>query len=270
MDWNQRQVLVTGGGSGIGREMVIMLHAMGARVATATLDPAELDSLQAELGSGPGEFIPIQMDLTADDAVEALIQQLDDLGFSVEVLVNNAGTGLLGNHTELDTKSVRKALTLNIQVVTELVALVARRMIENGVKGHILNVASIGGYVPVPKLAAYAGSKHYVIAFTHALADELAPHGIYVGMLCPGITRTKIYDAMGLSSEQHSRGSISSLADLVAMDATQVAECGVRAIEKRQRVALPGWNKLVPASALFPQQFVSRMLHGVVGKRSAR
>lgn len=270
MNWNQKQVLVTGGGSGIGREMVVQLHAMGAKVATATLDQGELDSLQAELAGGPGEFVPIQMDLTTDDAIDTLMQRLDEQGFSVEVLVNNAGTGLLGDHTELDTRSVRKALTLNIQVVTELASVVARRMIEAGIEGHILNVASIGGYVPVPKLAAYAGSKHYVIAFTHALADELAPHGIYVGMLCPGITRTKIYDAMGLSSDNHRRGSISSIADLFAMDAAQVARCGIRAIEKRQRVALPGFNKVIPASSLLPQQLVSRILQRVVGNRSSR
>lgn len=269
MDWSQKQVLVTGGGSGIGREMVVLLHAMGARVATATLDPIELESLENEVAGGPGELIPIQMDLTAEHAVESLMQSLDDRDFQVEVLVNNAGTGLLGYHVDLDTKRVRNALTLNIQVVTELVSVVARRMIEAGVKGHVLNVASIGGYVPVPKLAAYAGSKHYVIAFTHAIADELAPHGIYVGMLCPGITRTKIYDAMGLSRTDHNQGSISSLADLFAMDAKEVAECGIRAIEKKQRVALPGFNKLVPASSLIPHQLLSRMLHGVVGKRSA-
>jgi short-subunit dehydrogenase len=270
MNWQGKKVLVTGGGSGIGREIVKQLHAKGADVVVATLVQAELDSLIQDLRSGPGTLLPLQMDLTEDDAIEALMGDLDQRGITLEVLVNNAVSGLFGNHIELDPRRMRTILTLNIQVVTELAAAVAKRMVQHGIPGHILNVASIAAFTPVPKLAAYSGSKHYVLAFTHALAEELAPHGIHVGALCPGITRTPIYEAMGLQTGSQTKGSVSQLGDAFSMAPEAVAKCAIRAIEKKQRVALPGFNKAVPLSGLLPDWLTTRLMYRMIEGRPAK
>lgn len=270
MNWKGKKVLVTGGGSGIGREIVKLLHRKGAYLVVATLLQSELESLQEELASGPGSLLSLQMDLTRDGAVDALIIELERNGIELDVLVNNAGTALYGDHVELDVRRVRNMLNLNIQVLSELAGAVAKKMIEKKTAGTILNVASIGAFVPVPKLAAYAGSKHYVLAFSHALAEELAPHGIHVGVLCPGITRTPIYEAMGLESNNQTRGSVSQLADAFSMDAASVAQCAVRAIEKKQRVALPGMNKAVPLGGLMPDWLTARVMSKLAGNRPAK
>lgn len=270
MEWQMTHALVTGGGSGIGRAIATRLYQRGARVAVATLYQEELDSLAAELQGGPGELLLIQTDLTADQAVPRLMAELDQAGITVDLLINNAGTGLLGNHVELDPIKVQRALTLNVQVLTELAGAVAQRMIECGQPGQILNVASIGAFVPVPRLAAYSASKHYVLAFSHALAQELAPHDIHVGVLCPGITRTRIYDAMGLVSEQQSEGSISQFIDPFAMSAEQVADSALVAIEKKRRVTLPGFNRAVPLASLLPDRLTSWFMHRLVRDRDLR
>lgn len=270
MNWQGKQVLVTGGGSGIGREIVKQLHAHGADVVVASLVQAELDSLAGELASGPGSLLSLPMDLTADGAVEALMAELEQRNIRLDVLVNNAGTALYGNHVELDPKRIRTMLTLNIQVLSELASAVARQMIAQGTSGNILNVASIGAFVPVPRLAAYSASKHYVLAFSHALAEELAPYGIHVGVLCPGITRTPIYDAMGLESGNQTKGSVSQLADTFSMAPESVAVCALQAIEKKQRVALPGLNKAVPLTGLIPAWISARFMRRMSDGRQAK
>ncbi len=270
MNWHGKQVLVTGGGSGIGREIVRQLHARGANVVVATLVQAELDALVHELPASPGSLLPLQVDLTQDGAIDGLMGELDRRDIRLNVLINNAGTALFGNHIELDSRRMRNMLTLNIQAMSELAGSVAQHMIKQGTSGHILNVASIGAFVPVPRLAAYTASKHYVLAFSHALAEELEPHGIHVGVLCPGITRTPIYDAMGLESANQTKGSVSQLADSFSMSPESVAACALRAIEHKQRVALPGLNKLVPLVSVLPAWVTARFMRRVSDGRSAK
>ena len=268
MEWEKQTALITGGGSGIGKEITRIMYQRGAHVIVATLMQEELDELQKTLTDGPGKLTGIAIDLTADNAIGELTSKLDDMAIEPTILVNNAGSGLLGNHVDLDSQKIRNVLELNIQALTELCSVFARRWIANKQGGSMLNVASIGGFVPVPQLAAYSASKHYVLAFTHALSHELAPHRIHVGALCPGITRTKIYDTMGLSAENQSKGSISDVIDSFAMDAEQVAACAIQAIETRQVLALPGINKLVPLARLLPPRVTSWFMHKVSEGRS--
>lgn len=270
MNWQGKEVLVTGGGSGIGREIVKQLHAHGAHVIVATLVQAELDALVRDLPPGPGSLLPLQIDLIQDGAIDSLMAEIDRHDIHLSVLINNAGSALYGNHVELEPERVRRMLTLNIQAMSELAGCVAQRMIAHGISGRILNVASIGAFAPVPRLAAYSASKHYVLAFSQALAEELAPHGIYVGVLCPGITRTPIYDAMGLESGNQTKGSVSQLADSFSMSPESVAECALQAIEQKQRVALPGLNKAVVLTRLIPDWVTARFMRHVSDGRSAK
>lgn len=270
MNWQGKQVLVTGGGSGIGRAIARQLHDRGAHVIVATLVQAELDSLAQELLPGAGSLLPLQINLTQAGAVDALMAELDQRDIRLDVLINNAGTALYGPHVELAPERVRGMLTLNILAMTELAGRVAQHMITRDVSGHILNVASIGAFAPVPRLAAYTASKHYVLAFSHALAEELAGHGIHVGALCPGITRTPIYEAMGLESGNQTKGSVSQLADAFSMDVEAVASCALQAIEKKQRIALPGLNKVVALTRLVPDWMTARILRRVSDGRHAK
>jgi uncharacterized protein len=270
MNWENKKVLVTGGGSGIGREIVKLLYSKGAYVVVATLLQSELDSLQEELAAAHGGFLPIQLDLTSDGAIDALMTAIESKGLHLDVLINNAGIALFGNHIDLDPNRVRSLLNLNVGVLSELSAEVARRMIAKNIAGSILNVASVGAYMPTPKFAAYSASKHYVRGFSHALAEELAPYGIHVGVLCPGITRTPILESIGLASGNAAKGSVSKFADVYGMNADVVAECAVRAIEKRKRVAIPGTNKAIRLVGLMPDWLIARAISLLIRNRPAK
>lgn len=267
MDWTQKTVLVTGGGSGIGKEITRLMIERGAHVIVATLLPEEIQGLEQDIPQVSGKLTGIAIDLTSDNAVDRLMQTLDERSLFPTILVNNAGSGLLGSHKDLDVHKVRKVLDLNIQVLTELCSVFSRRLIDRNNIGSILNVASIGAFVPVPYLAAYTASKHYVLSFTHSLAHELAPYNIHVGALCPGITRTKIYDTMGLKTENQNKGSISDRIDAFAMDAEQVGLCAIHAIETKKRQAIPGINRAVIFFRILPPRFTSWILYKFVEGR---
>ncbi|WP_194285796.1 SDR family NAD(P)-dependent oxidoreductase [Alcanivorax sediminis] len=268
MNWAQKTVLVTGGGSGIGKEITRLMINRGAHVIVATLLDEEIQALKQDLPQGRGTLTGIAIDLTSDNAIAGLMNTLEARSLVPTVLVNNAGSGLLGAHKDLDREKMRKVLDLNIQVLTEMCSVFAEKLINRNLGGSILNVASIGAFVPVPHLAAYTASKHYVLSFTHSLAHELAPYGIHVGALCPGITRTKIYDSMGLKTEKQSKGSISDHIDAFAMDADKVALCAIHAIETNKRLALPGINRAAPLFRLLPPRFTSWVLYKFVGDRA--
>lgn len=258
--WKNRRVLVTGAGSGIGREIVRQLHTHGANVFAVSLHQHELDELADSLDYDTHRFQCIAMDLTAQGAVKQLMAHLDEHHITIEALFNNAGIALFGPHIELDPKAVSNMLTLNIQVMSEMASEMARHMVNRRVAGHILNVASIASFAPVPNLAAYSASKHYVLAFTHALALELRTHNIHVGAFCPGITRTPIIEKMGLNSGSQNRNSVSFLASKLATPVTPVAACALRAMRDEKALALPGVNQLVPLGRLIPGRLLSSLV----------
>jgi len=236
MQWQGRSVLITGAGAGIGREFARQLHRKGAHIIGASLVGAELASLKEEL---PGSTT-FTVDLTTANAIPELMKAIEADGLSIDAFVNNAGFGLFGEHLDIDAGRVEKMLNLNIVAFTRIFTDVAAHMRANGY-GSILNVASTTAFQPLPYLAAYAASKHYVLAFSEALAQELAPHNVYVTTLCPGTTRTAFLAGCGLDVDHAPKGSLSSLANKVAMTPSDVAAKGIAALEQRHGFVVPGF-----------------------------
>lgn len=270
MDWNTKTVLVTGGGSGIGREIAKQLYTKGATVIVASLLDTELQDLSNELKATKDKLVNIAIDLTKENAVDELLQQIQAKQLKIDVLINNAGTALYGEHISLDTKRVNSMLTLNILVLTELCNKVANRMITHHISGYILNIASIGAYTPVPNLAAYTASKRFVLSFTHAIKEELAPKGIFVGAYCPGITKTPIFDAMGLESDSKNKKSVSYVSQKFAMSAASTAQLAIASIEKKQAVSLPKLNKVIPVVGLLPDRLTAWFMQKTIKNRQAK
>lgn len=267
--WRNRSVLVTGAGSGIGREITLQLLRLEARVLAVSLREDELETLQINAGKNIDRLSTLTMDLTDAQAIDQLMKHLNEQSISVEVLINNAGTALYGPQIELNPVKVHNMLNLNVQVLTALASKIANHMIEKGIPGRILNVASIAAFAPVPNLAAYSASKHYVLAFSNALAQELKPYGIHVGSLCPGITKTPIFERMGLNPTSSNKTSVSFWTERVAMSVIPVATCAIHAIENKAAVALPGINRLVTVGRLIPGQHLSSLIFRIISNRES-
>ncbi len=250
--------LVTGASSGIGKAFATQLAARGMALVIAARREAELEALARELRAAHGVRVEvIALDLAAPTAAATLVERIDGLGVTIDVLINNAGFGEHQYFVEQDWERVRQQLQLNIVTLTELTHRFGKAMAARG-RGHILNVASIGAYTPCPTYATYAAGKAYVRDFTEAIAFELAPRGVRVCSLCPGGTETSFHQVAGQTVPGWMRAT-------AFMTADRCAGIGLRALFGRRRNVVSGVsNKL----GMWLLRFVPRRMIVWIGARS--
>lgn len=183
-----RVALVTGASSGIGEQFARELASRGMALVLSALpaDAERLAALAAELGSRHGvrvEIVPI--DLAEPGAAQTLQEKADALGMEPDLLVNNAGMGMLGAVAQLPIDRQLTMLRLNVEAVAALTGLYLPRMTARR-DGAIVNVASTAAFDPLPYMAGYAASKAFVLRFSEALWAEASRTGVRVVAVCPG------------------------------------------------------------------------------------
>ena len=178
-------ILITGAGSGFGKGAAIELSSRGHDVTAATFLPEEATEMAA---AHPG-ISTIQLDVTNSDQVNQ-IGELD-----IDVLINNAGRGLMAPLTNVPLDEVRKTFDVNVFGMLAMCQAVIPSMKERG-SGRIINVSSIAGIMSGAMSAPYAMTKHAVEALSVSLREELAPYGIDVTKINPGPYLTGFNDAM--------------------------------------------------------------------------
>jgi uncharacterized protein len=248
----KKVALVTGASAGLGVEFARQLSKRGHRLVLAARRKERLDELAKELGNARA----VAIDLSKKDAAAKLMADVEANGEQIDLLVNNAGFGLIGRFAELDAKRQRQMIDLNVGTLTDLCRAVAPQMIKRK-SGAILNVASIAAFQPGPKMVVYFATKAFVLSLSEALHEELKPHGIKVSCLCPGPTRTEFGDVAGF------RGS--GLFERLAMTAADVVEIGLAGLDRNRAVVVPGWvNKVVSTSTRFTPRPWARKIAGSV------
>ena len=224
----------------------------GHRLVLVARRKERLDELASELGNARG----VAIDLSTPGASAELIGDVEAAGEQVELLVNNAGFGLIGRFAELDAVRERQMIDLNVGTLTDLCRAVAPQMIARK-SGSILNVASTAAFQPGPKMAVYFATKAFVLSLSEALHEELKPHGIKVSCLCPGPTRTEFGEVAGFGGN--------GLFDHVAMNADEVVRAGLKGLDKNRAVVVTGWmNKIVAASTRLAPRPVVRKIAGSI------
>jgi short-subunit dehydrogenase len=244
--------LVSGASAGLGVEFARQLSSSGYRLVLAARRKERLEELAKELGNARASAI----DLSKSNAAAGLMADLKANGEQVELLVNNAGFGLIGRFATADPKRLRQMIDLNVGALTDLCRAVAPAMIERR-SGGIINVASTAAFQPGPKMAVYFATKAYVLSFTEALHEELKPHGIKVSCLCPGPTRTEFGEVAGFGGN--------AMFDRVAMDSPEVVAAGLEGLGKNKAIVVPGvLNKVVASSTRFAPRLVVRKIAGAI------
>ncbi|WP_166140206.1 SDR family oxidoreductase [Nocardioides ochotonae] len=195
-DLNTLSVLVTGGARGIGRAIAERLARHGTRVAIGDLDAELVRSVAAEISADPevaragGRVVGAELDVTERSSWDAFLAATADLG-PVDVLVNNAGIMPLGPLLEEPEALTRKIVDVNLHGIVHGTKAVAPAMVARG-HGHIINIASAVGRVPLPGGATYSASKFAAVGFSEALRGELAPNGVDVTVVLPNVVRTEL------------------------------------------------------------------------------
>lgn len=195
-----RVALVTGGGSGIGRQICLALAADGRRVAAADIQADGAAETAAMVTAAGGEAIGVTMDITSLDSVQdGRLQVVDELG-PVEILVNCAGWDDLKPFLDTDEDFWDKVIDINYKGTLRTVHTCLPSMIEGGF-GRVVNIGSDAARVGSSLEAVYSGAKGGVISFTKTIAREMARKAITANVVCPGPTDTPLLDGIVEASD---------------------------------------------------------------------
>ena len=184
--------LVTGAGQGIGRGIAVRLAEDGADVALADINEATLEEARREIEALGRRAIGLVADLSDPVAAEALPDRVVEQLGRIDILVNNAGIADGRSMWDLTEQHWDRMLDLNVKGVFFCLRGAARHMREQK-SGKIINLASAAGKGAGPNHLHYSASKAAVISITRSAAAELAPHGVNVNCLCPGIVDTPLW-----------------------------------------------------------------------------
>ena len=192
-----KAAIVTGAGRGIGRAIALRLAHENAAVLVADLDVTQAGRVSVEIERLGGRACASRVDVTLAADVERMVSETVDAFGRLDILVNNAGVCTVAPLLETDEETWDALMNVNAKGVLLCSQAAARRMIEQGNGGRIINNASGAGKIApgrdVP-LGAYAASKHAVVALTKQLGLELSPHQILVNCVCAGIVDTPMWD----------------------------------------------------------------------------
>jgi short-subunit dehydrogenase len=234
-----KKVIVTGAGSGIGKEFTKLFLQDGSQVLAVSLLQSELDQLTRDFLLYADRLDALQMDLARPDAAETLLQWCREHDWIPDTLINNAGFACFGDSVDLSPERVANMLELNVITLTMTSMLFGREMKKRG-SGAILNVGSTAGMVPSTRMASYCGSKSYVNTFTYALAAELKPFGVTVTCLTPGATQTKFAKTGGIDEFKGKSMLHNMFEKNKAGSPAEVARGGYDALAKGKPQALVG------------------------------
>jgi meso-butanediol dehydrogenase/(S,S)-butanediol dehydrogenase/diacetyl reductase len=181
-----RRALVTGAGTGIGRAITEALTSAGARVAVTDLDEAAARTVASALEGA----LAFRLDVTDAAETAAVFERAADALGGLEIVCANAGVSTMNRVVDLSEAEWDHNMAVNARGVFLTDQAAVRHWLARGVKGVIVNTASMAGKQGVALLAQYAASKFAVVGFTQSLAREVAEHGIRVNCVCPGFVRT--------------------------------------------------------------------------------
>jgi short-subunit dehydrogenase len=233
--------LITGASSGIGAALALEFASHGHALALTARREAELAALADEVArAGRPRPHVLPVDLTAPGAVDRIAAALAAADLAPSIIVNNAAFGLFGPAAGGDRAAQLAMVDLNVRALTEL----SLRFVDDLARhrGGILNVASLGAFVPGPSMAVYHATKAYVLSLSEALHHELGPRGIKVTALCPGPVVTEFQQRSGMAESLYPRFLMRSPA--------RVAREGYEGLMAGRRVVLPGTHVKVTAALL--------------------
>ncbi|KRB73562.1 SDR family oxidoreductase [Noviherbaspirillum sp. Root189] len=189
-----KSVLVTGGGSGIGRAAALSFAAEGARVAVSDVDATGGEQTVSLIAQAGGDAIFIRADVSQSAQVQAMIDTVVSRFGRLDCAFNNAGIEIEHQPlAESDEATFDRIMNVNVKGVWLCMKHEIAQMLKQG-GGSIVNTASVAGLVGAPTQPIYAGSKHAVVGMTRTAAAEYGRAGIRINAVCPGVIRTPMMD----------------------------------------------------------------------------
>lgn len=226
--------LVTGASSGIGLELARIHAEQGGNLVLVARRKDRLMELKKNLEANFNiKAEVIVQDLSQKDAPRAIYDAVKKLNLPIDCLINNAGFGLHGALHKQPLDRLHDMIAVNIASLTALTHLFLADMRKRK-QGHILNVASVAGFLTMPYMSVYCATKFYVVAFSQAVAAECFDSGVSVTALCPGYTQTEFIKLAKMENRTISKYSFVASAD-------KVARVGYKAMVKGKLIVMDQW-----------------------------
>ncbi|MCX4097645.1 SDR family oxidoreductase [Nocardia sp. alder85J] len=261
-------VVITGGGSGIGRETALAFARRGAEIVLSDIDLDAAKRTAELVAEAGGVAHAYAVDVADEAAVAAHCAAVTAAHGVPDVLVNNAGIGQAGDFFDTTSADFDRVLRINLGGVVNGCRTFGAAMAERGLGGHIVNLSSMAAYTPQRGFSAYSTSKSAVFMFSDCLRAELAGRGISVHTVCPGIVHTNIvantrFSGLSATAEADRQAHYDALYRRRGYGPEKVAERIVRAVET-DRAVVP----VTPEAHL--QYHVSRLAPALVRFAAAR
>ncbi|NLE88100.1 MAG: SDR family NAD(P)-dependent oxidoreductase [Myxococcales bacterium] len=260
--------LITGAARGIGRACAEQLAGRGNRLVLCDIDRGAVDALGAELRARGAEVLTYAVDVGDRGAMTECAAWVHERTEGVELLVNNAGVLVLGGLDETSWEDWERVLRVNLWGVIHGCQLFVPAMRRRG-RGHVVNIASAAGVVGFSPLLAYGTTKFAVVGLSQALRAELAPSGVGVSVVCPGLVNTGIADQPRF--DPATRARIGALLQSRGVPPDVVAAAVLRAVERNLAVVPVGGQAraLQWASRVAPS-LAAKVVHRMASGRSRR
>ena len=230
--FQDRNVILTGGASGLGRELATLMARGGAKVFVLDVDEAGLSGL-LEIDASPGILRPKVVDVGNFTAYQMVIDEILKEVKAIDFLFNNAGVTLMGEAQKIPFESSKWLLDTNLMGVVHGTHLIYPLMIAQG-RGTIINTASIAGATGYATAAAYTASKAAILEFTRSLRAEAKCYGVRVVAACPGYVDSALFDQKRIIGAD--RGELIRKFPVTMMSPATAARKLLRGLLKQQRI----------------------------------
>ncbi|WP_132992859.1 SDR family oxidoreductase [Gordonia zhaorongruii] len=231
--------VITGAGSGIGRETAYSLAALGCEVVLADIDVSAAEETAADCKSMGVLTNVYSLDVSKTPAVNDFAHTVRAKHGVPDIVINNAGIGLGGSALEASEEQIDRLIDINLRGVISGSRAFARQMVERGTGGQIINLASAAAFTPSRELGLYSATKAGVLMFSESLRAELAEHRIGVSAICPGIVHTNITTATeyaGIADQDAIRAKVTGMYERRNFTPDRVAKDIVAAIMSNRAV----------------------------------
>ncbi|MEW6358659.1 MAG: SDR family oxidoreductase [Planctomycetota bacterium] len=228
-------VVVTGGGRGIGRAIVVAFAKQGARLAVCARTKSEIEAAAAKARSLGAEAVAVPLDLTNESSVNKMVRTVEEKLGPIDILINNAGVALFKPFLDTTPEEWDQLMDINAKGIFLCCRAVLPGMMKRR-RGRIINVSSSAGKKGYPEQSAYCASKHAVQGLSKVLALETQGHGIRIHVICPGGVDTELVrqgrDDVDLSKYMRPEEIAEIAVFLASQDSTaMVDEITVRRLE---------------------------------------
>ena len=245
--------LITGASSGLGEEFARQLSCMGYDIIAVARRKDKLLELAEKL---PTRVTAMVCDLSMESDCLELFEKTKNL--DIDIVINNAGFGLLGEFSQAELSRELQMINVNCRAPHILTKLYLNKFLSEN-KGYILNICSVGGYMPGPMISAYYATKAYLLSLTRAIYEEVRRSGknVYIGCVCPGPIDTEF--------TRIAKGR----AGIKSRSAADVVKYSLKKMLKRKATIIPGIEVKLSALAakLLPEKLLLKITYNIQKKK---